>query len=927
MELFLQAHLLLSSAPNVLDDITLPQEKELEGTLAKLILNGRSYQVVDIILKELSQKVSVDENDDSKSLLQKVKTFISTHFTTDKNVSLIFAIALLQTFLQNNYTGPLAPIDIFSLFFETSLSNETIDSLLVSSLTVLGQPAYELTEDPIYLILSLLLLEQITEQPSLFDLEDDREIDIPKISTAETPASMAVAHWWRARALMAQLSLLPEATGYPSMISSSILQSIDIAHIITKSLPESTPEDVKKAIYVIYYLENVKSSLAINTEHLCLPSLTKVKKLTNFQFVLTGARTKRTKFQQKAHSGLIILAKSSWNLHENKESIMESKTPETFELNDDLLLEKPHFESIGSEPLDEQIVKRQKLDEDEEKIIEDKLLPMAIRQEYIPQELQDLDPNEQPALSNYDNIQLLLRLYTIRQTSPAKDPLVEEELASLINRIIYQTPADNANVNEKRNWTIFARSLWERSMVETTRAKTIERGLLQMQSLVEELGLKIQTRLIPQGNANADNDESLAVISRLKYIHQLPFLPRWELDAQLAEKYMSVGILRSAVEIYDRLHMHCESALCYAAVGDEKKAESILTERVESNPSDSRAWSILGDIRQEPALWEKSWSIGKYVNAKNSLARYYYNPPQHSGLTRDYNIVLKHLNDSLRQYSLNFETWYFYGCVALECGKMDVAAEAFSRCVSLDQTHAMAWSNLSAAYVELNKLKEAHSCLKRAIASDAQKNWRIWENYMLVSVKLNEWDDVLVACRQLVDIRRDTSGEGSIDLPIVEKLIELLVSSDYPYSGDTNETEGRLTHYQKSCLEFVCNTLPSVITTNPRCWRLVAKVEIWRKRPWAALECYEKAYRAISHNPDLEIDEKIWNETVDACEELVSAYESLGEMEGKYGKSSFVCKDWKYKARSTIKGLMSKGKGRWDDTDGWEKLLEVRNQI
>lgn len=66
---------------------------------------------------------------------------------------------------------------------------------------------------------------------------------------------------------------------------------------------------------------------------------------------------------------------------------------------------------------------------------------------------------------------------------------------------------------------------------------------------------------------------------------------------------------------------------------------------------------------------------------------------------------------------------------------------------------------------------------------------------------------------------------------------------------------------------------------------------------------------------------------MDACEDLVAAYESLGEMEGKYGPGSLVCKDWKYKCRSTIKALMSKGKGRWDDSPGWDRLVEARSQI
>ena len=919
MDILLHCHLLLASNPSVLNDIGDVGETPHNVELISHILNGEAYKVINHIVEtkvnSLDTKIDLSScGDDVKQTVDTINSQLKHLFFYNGyeiDLPLLFAIALLQTFIQNNYTGPSAPLDdsfISKMFvINEQINKNTVTSQLISCLTVLGQPAYELVDNPEFLVLSLLLLEQITMEPSLFDNNVDTEITLPNISPTETSSLLAIAHWWRARALLTHLSILPEPSGNHPAVASSILSSIDLVHAIVKSLPKNVNDFFKRQLYTVFYLENVKCSLTINTEHLCLPTLTKLQKLTDFQFVLTGARAKRTKFQQVSHAGLIILAKSSEDSYFDTND-QSAVAPESFELNSDLLLEKPHFDSIGSEPLDEQIIKRQKLDENAG-IENDKLLPIALRQEYIPTDLQNLDPNNQPHLSNYDTLQLLLRLYTIKQTTPARDPLVEEELAALLTRIIYQEGANN--------WTIFSRALWERSILETNKAKTVERGLLQMQSLVEELGLKIQTRLIPE----AKDKESNSPLPRLKYIHQLPFIPRWELDASLAEKYMSMGILKSAVEIYERLHMYCETALCYAAVGQEAEAERVLSDRINKNSRDARALSILGDLRQDPTLWEKSWDIGRYVNAKNSLAKYYYNPPAESGLTRDYNVVLKHLNDSLRQYSLNFNTWYFYGCVALECEKMDVAAEAFSRCVALDDSHAMSWSNLSAAYVHQGKLKEAFSCLKRASTSDSQKNWRIWENYMIVAAKLNEWNDVLLACKQLVQIKRDRSGEGSIDLPVVEKLVEILVSSDY------DPEESNLSYFQRSCIEFVCVTIPSVVTTSGRAWRLVARVELWRKRPWASLDCHEKAYRAVCHNPDLEIDEKIWNETVDACEDLVAAYESLGEMEGKYGPGSLVCKDWKYKARSTIKSLMSKGKNNWEGSDGWEKLLEIRKQL
>lgn len=912
METLLHSYILLASDASVLEtDMALQELDKVELDYGKKILSGQSCEVIQEILNDIGATIDIQNVDlDEEALLQTLRNFITNHLVNVPHRSLLLAISLLQVFIQNNYTGPPAPLDWHKVLLKIEVSDEVLHSLLVSSLSVLGQPAYDLMDSPFLLVFALLIFEQLTNQPTTFENNDDtEEPSMVTISSSDCPSLVALAHWWRARALLAQLSLLPEVTGLHPAVVASILSSIELAHAVVKDLPESVSEDFKKSIYTIYYLENVKCSLAINTEQFCLQSLIKVKKLTNFNLVLTGARAKRTKFQQKGHAGLLILAQSNSFVSNQEEEINDKNLPENFDLNSDLLLEKPHFEAIGSEPLDEQIVKKQKTDQELD-IEEDKLLPLAIRQEYIPAELKALDPNNQPPLSNYDNIQLLLRLYVIRQTTPYGDALVEQELTSIAARILYQGGA--------KNWTIFSRCLWERSVIETTKAKTIERGLLQMQSLVEELGLQITTRLLPQSK----DTEALSPILRLKYIHQLPFFPRWKLDATLAEKYMSCGILRSAVEIYERLGMSCEAALCHAAVGDERQAEKILRERVERNPKDARAYSILGDINQDPELWLKSWEIGKYVNAKNSLAKYYYNPPSNSGLTRDYAVALKHLNDSLRRYTLNFQTWYFYGCIGLECGQMNLAAEAFSRCISLDENHSMAWSNLSAAYIESNKLKEAFSCLKRAISSDAQKNWRIWENYMIVAVKLNEWDDVLTAVRQLVTINRERTGEKAIDLPVVEKLVELLVSTDYP-SGD----EKRTTHFQRTCTEFICNTLPSLITTSDRCWRLVAKVELWRKRPWAALECHEKAYRAVYHNPEIEIDEQTWDTTVSACEDLVAAYESLGEIEGKYGDGSMVCKDWKYRSRSTIKALMSKGKNRWDGSDGWERLMELRSQV
>lgn len=813
----------------------------------------------------------------------------------DKETSLLIAIASLLIFVQNNYTGPQCPLVATAVFSQTDGSVEALGSY--------GQPAYELSEDSFWLLLSLHLLEVLSStQNSL--LLDQLQPEDYAMSSVPTDSFGCVVNWWRCRALLVQCSLYHELSGPHITVCSTLLDES-----LLKPLIPSLPGKIAKDLTVMFHLEKAKTLVECNLEHLAPQELVQAQQLTKFEFVLTGARAKRTKFQQVAHSSLLILAKSNY-FNNVQHEYNHEETPENFELNSDLLLERPFYEDVGKEDPDQQIYKKFKPD-DQTPVDYSELLPHTLVQEDIPESLKAQDPNNPPNLSDFDNLQLLLRLYTIRATSPSGDPLIEEQLMSLVSRVIYQSKTTGVN------YTIFSRGLWERSLLETNKARTIERGILQMQSLIEEIGLKIKSRYIPANNS-MDSEKEKEVKNRIRYVFQLPLLPRWSLDSKLAEKFMSMGIVKSAIEIYERLGLDTDVALCHASIGEENIAKQIIAKRLQEHPNDARAMSIMGDLTEDPVYWLKAWDVGRYWKAKVSLGKFYYYATA-PGIAKDISAALDHLHDALTINPLNFDTWFFYGCLGLESSQFELSAEAFSRCVAIDETSANAWSNLATSLLRLNKLKEAFSALKKATSTSEGRNWRLWENYLVVAAKLGEWDEVLWACKQLVNFKKDSSGEGSVDIPVVEKLVEILVASDYH--------EDNLTFFQRNCVEFTTVTLPGVINTNSRLWRIIARVELWRRRPWASLECYEKAYRAQSHLPDLETDEAVWNETVDACADLCSAYESLGEMPGRLGAGDVVCKDWKYKAKQTIKSLMSKGRTSWEDSDGWNKLIETRDNL
>ncbi|KAF3988592.1 hypothetical protein FT663_03555 [Candidozyma haemuli var. vulneris] len=824
----------------------------------------------------------------------------------------LLAIGTLQTFIQANYTGPEIGFNARDVLLP-QLDETLVQTEAVKLLSIEGKSAYDLMSEPFLLVLALVIFEKLMglSEASLIGKNPNVTLEtiseatgaaVKELGTSPTVSSLA---WWRARALQVQLSVLSEPADSLASVTSILLQQPIVNWLVPSG---QTDLELQKFVQLIYLLESARNGIHAQTEHLAEPILRKAAQVSQLQFALTGAKAKRTKFQTFHTASLILLAKSAESQVFGDSG---NEAPESFELNSDLLLEKPEYESLADVDMkDEQAAKKIKIDFDaptEESADQERLFPMALASK-IPEQLKELDPNNQPPLNDLDIVQLLLRLTTVRQTSPSGNILVDEELAAVVNRIVYSSSTNS-------NWLVFGRALWERSVLETGKARTVERGILQMTSLVEEIGIKIKSRVLPQSETQAQS----SVASRLRFIHQLPLMAQWSLDAKLAEKYMSLGVLKSAIAIYERLGMVVEAALCYAAVEEENVAEKMLQDRVASNPDDARAISILGDLKQDPSYWEKAWEIGRYPKAKASLSRHCY-------AQKDYAAAIEHMRQCLSVSPLSYENWFFYGCMGLETQSFELAAEAFTRCVALDDTNSHAWSNLASALLRLDKTKQAFSALKKALqqGDGASRSWRIYENYLTVAAKLGEWNDVLHATKELIKMRKESGGETVVDLPVIETLVQILIEEPYPNEDDPSV---RLTHFQKSCIDLVCNVLPSVINHSARCWRIVSRVELWRNKPWAALECHEKAFRATSQRPELETDEKVWSEAIEACSDLVSAYESLGEMPGKHGAGDVVCKDWKYKARTAVRSLMSKGKSMWDGSEGWEQLITMRDDL
>ncbi|KAK4655202.1 hypothetical protein QC762_300320 [Podospora pseudocomata] len=495
--------------------------------------------------------------------------------------------------------------------------------------------------------------------------------------------------------------------------------------------------------------------------------LEEARRERGFVYTLTGALGKRTKFQERSTSQLVVLARSKGAFESGGGEVR----PEGLKLNDDTLLEELKFDKEGGET---DIGER-----DDEK-------------EDVPVELRDIKPDEQPQLAPLDQI-ILLAEATLKDAFSPADTLTSEEVLPFAVRVI----SDQG----KTNWQIYTHALLVRSRIEVHRSRTMERGVLQMQAVVDQVVVdttqpeRAQTQEekegeeengVPEIKVSVHGDEAAPVDNkpksffpaakpsetappevRLRYIHTLSSPPRWHLESELAYSWAGVGSLVSAMEIFKRLRLWAEVALCYASNAaredeggrgkdGEARAKAILRWRLfnktgtapENSEQDAdeedvdldkireadyhgpqrtpppsnapRLWCLLGDLENEKKYYERAWEISgqRYARAQKSLGEYYL---QQKDLlsARDAYKQAVHVN------RLSNELWNRLGDISLRMGEFADAAEAFSRAISSSDSNggedARTWSNLGSAFYSLyvERVKELRQQNENGVSAES----------------------------------------------------------------------------------------------------------------------------------------------------------------------------------------------------------------
>ncbi|KAF2668438.1 TPR-like protein, partial [Microthyrium microscopicum] len=834
--------------------------------------------------------------------------------------------AALGAFIQSNVTGPPLDFSIENTLFEAKtaadpIQQKEIKKKLAESLVVDGAAPYRLAPH-----LALFgLAKVILISPSII---------------AHVPSS----NWLRLRTNFIHQRLLSEKA---ISLQSALFEDIkNVQSHLSSTTANASNTDIKAA----FLLEKAAIEIYHDQDQEARKTLVEAVKERHFEFALTGLLGKRTKFQQRETSQLVVLARSAGDKPVHEKDSKEA-VPKALDLNDDTLLESISFS-------------------------DKKISPEFQEEDGLAQSLKEGDTEKQP-LESLDAIILLLTAASITNTSP-NDGLTREETAPYAIRVIE---------GGSSNWQVYTQALLLRSRVEGYKSRTVERGLLQLQALVDQVIAETTvsadatqpsvTTFLPRPTTD---EESASPAERLQYVFQLASPTRWELEAELAARWVNLGGLKTALEIYERLEMWPEVALCWAGIERDDKARQIIrrqlflatggddsvvddTEKWEGKERDPlpldapRLYCILGDLDKDPAMYERAWVISKsrYHRAQRSLGRYWF------GL-REYAKAVLAFSKAVKVRQVDHATWFAMGCALLELDQFSKAVEVFTRAVQLDNEDAESWSNLAVALLNLDPndhpktdsippptddstdtdettnptstdidpqrhIRDALNALKQA-AKLKRENFRIWSNMLTVSATLRppSYPDIISAQQRIIDLRGNADGEKCLDIQILRLLVDHLTG--VPYATADTSRPG----LSRSVCTLFDRSITPLITASADLWALVAHLALWRDKLTSALEAREKAWRATTVQPGWEFGtEEQWNAVVDATLTLVEAYRELGPRERTEGLSAgsgeLVMKDWKFKARSAVRGIMGRGKGAWEDTEGWERLKNAGEDL
>ncbi|KAJ2517506.1 hypothetical protein H4217_003920 [Coemansia sp. RSA 1939] len=798
-----------------------------------------------------------------------------------------------------------------------SIERNKLDRGILKILEYDGEEVYVLTPRPLYLYLARLLLVEIPAEDKYLSKRN---------------AAFPSGHWLAARLLGIQQSLLD----YPSQtLMNEILAEYKKASLFLPDSPASNQTaqnneavNIEQEVPVIdsdvpgfgardrgesvhsekdgsaaddsdawnavlsqarelwtrYLLE---IGIVYSQHHMPIDSkkyVSQAQEASGLEWKLTGAKGKRTKFQTFDVTQLVLLARSSGQRTDTEGGAV----PESFDLNDDTLLEQISFTDPSAEI------------------------------------------TEQGKLKTIDQCILLAFCLNVQNENPAHG-LTSEQMMPFVTRVL----------KHPNNWSVYTMGLLLRSQLEAENSRTSQRAALQLQELVDQISHPLPSM------------HEAGAAERLSYFWTLALPSQWELERQLADRFMSLGVFRSALDIFERLELWDDVVSCYVLLGQIEVAEHVIRKQLDKHPDRPKLWCVLGDLKSDPEHWRHAWDISgqRFARAMRSLGSYHYK-------RHEYKETIECYQDALKLNPMFESSWYVLGCAAMALKEWDVAIPAFRRVISIDADNGEAYTNLASAYMNLGdgNNERAWNVLREAV-KHMRNVWQVWDNFMAVSLKIGRLSSAIHAMERIIELRSDSSGAQAVDVDVLKRVINTITRGRLFDGLSPADAERKKLEYDRYMRHLLIGTIEARITNSAPLWRAMADYWFWTSDYRHCLDCYIKAYRCLSQRPEISYAPPVFNDAAEAALDLVSMYENVGDKmqpvarvsaaagsdeqldqqlpdnadDGDQRKAAAVsepvCEDWRYQAKMVLRGLIGKGKESFDGTPNYVRLTEALKEL
>lgn len=422
----------------------------------------------------------------------------------------------------------------------------------------------------------------------------------------------------------------------------------------------------------------------------------------------------------------------------------------------------------------------------------------------------EVDQEVIPNLSSLEQMALFAQLLLMRK-SQAQDETFNEETKAYLSAIL-QHP---------KSWSLQLSALVIRSRIESGEFRAMERSLNQLEELVKAVQREEPSRF-----------------ERLKLIYASSLITQWNLQQELARMFMRLGCTKTALEIFERLNLWEDVIVCYNELQMRQRAAEVIQQLLDKEET-PKLWCLMGDATDDVECYWKAWEISgrRSGRAQRCLGNFYY-------VRHDYQSAIEYFEKSVEINSLQFPVWQRLAYCALQTEAWEKCAAAYKRCSILEPDNFDCWNNLSQAYLKLGKTYQAWKTLQEALRCKMD-NWRLWDNYMLVSASLGYMIQALNAYNRILQYK-----EKHVDTEILGRIVQAVLNEKLDPEGKP------LKNLHKKCIELL-GKLAREVPTQGELWFLYAELvfadpERCRETKHTAMQYYRKAVAADTQKPGWE---------------------------------------------------------------------------